>query len=992
MISIIKPATGAEQTSRSVSSLKAYLQTRIGLGYSSIALKTPLCTDYVPIDYLPDKGVPSVQLFSQTCPVNILDQNKLREQIRLESPEENDDRQLTVQIAKDFFVVEIRKNIKVITDLCEKYRGKQKSQLIAEAEELIRKANDIDDVEKKDQLMNEASDLFYVANLPMKKAELIRNPLVLVGSIEKLQGLLKRIAKKHGIPELAENDEILTLTAYYCTKSKYNQEYILDHLPDRLIKEGSENFESRVRLLTKHILLDLNEKKLVSARDVELYLREHNYTNEFKEAGLTSIWDLFSFRELAKLTFPEQTSGDNPEIRDWFMARNLKGDALTTVSERWCAWVLEYAAEVYDKEAQVFNIEKMKELSWREIFEENGLSLESIPKVKHSLEAIRIGARKLGVNDLIGHERENQLHEWDVKRMNMWKEKYEDGSKLIDYVTDFLLEVRLREKYPEMYEDNGKGKGKVLPKELVKINLSEEYELIAPGGLQNSKMSSVQALKRRYSECFGWSEDKIKPPEVKSVLKFQGVKGEKLFAKGFAYCLSKGGLGKFNPLAKIPILFTKSELIKWKSENLKSWDEFFKTSKVYCTNIASAYDKLCDNSIVTAFEMLLGPLKKETSCFGDSDISPADERKFGKSISITFIDSGKCRIEINASGEISEDDYRSLVVDPDSSNLTSGNEKDELPIKEDLVKIEKEFYRKSFDEQSPEAMSHRGGENDPVYQFLKEMGEIPLLKREEEIELAKRIAAGGPDSLIAKNKLVEGNLRLVVHVAKQYLNKGLSLLDLVQEGSIGLMHAAEKHDHSLGFKFGTYAFWWIRRAITRALSDTSRTIRVPVHMVEAIRALRKTTAELSSKLVSQGLSRKPTKDELAHAMGITVEKIDEIIAANKLPFDLESSVGNKNGTKEMTMKDCIEDDKSPQPVDSAIKSFLKDDIEKVLKSLTQREREIIELRFGLKDGEPKTLDEIAEIYGLTRARIGQIEAAAMAKLQQPHRNKQLKSY
>ncbi|MBU6450866.1 MAG: sigma-70 family RNA polymerase sigma factor [Cyanobacteria bacterium REEB67] len=270
---------------------------------------------------------------------------------------------------------------------------------------------------------------------------------------------------------------------------------------------------------------------------------------------------------------------------------------------------------------------------------------------------------------------------------------------------------------------------------------------------------------------------------------------------------------------------------------------------------------------------------------------------------------------------------------------------------------------------------------DPVQFYLRSIGRIRLLTAVEEIELARRIQMG--DSL-AKKKLVQANLRLVVSIAKKYQGRGLPLLDLIQEGNLGLIRAAEKFDAEKGFKFSTYATWWIRQGITRALADKSRTIRVPVHMVETINNLRKVTRKLS-----QDNNRRPTLEELAEAMGISVEKVRDILAANRSPLSLDTPYGEEDDN---SLAEVVEDASRASPEDSTAQNLLSQDIRGVLSMLTPREREIIILRFGLNDGKPRTLEQVGRLVGITRERTRQIEIKALRFLRQSHQGAQLKDY
>jgi len=274
----------------------------------------------------------------------------------------------------------------------------------------------------------------------------------------------------------------------------------------------------------------------------------------------------------------------------------------------------------------------------------------------------------------------------------------------------------------------------------------------------------------------------------------------------------------------------------------------------------------------------------------------------------------------------------------------------------------------------------QGAISDPVRMYLREIGRVDLLTYEDEVNLAKRVEKG---DLAAKNKLITANLRLVVSIAKKYVNRGLSLLDLIQEGNIGLTRAVEKYDWRRGYKFSTYATWWIRQAITRAIADQARTIRIPVHMVETINKF----SRISRRLM-QELGREPTPEEVAQEMGVDVEKVREIIKVSQVPTSLETPVGEEEDSH---LGDFIPTTE-PAPEEKASEELLKKDIEGVLSSLTPREAKVIELRFGLKDGKLRTLEEVGREFNVTRERIRQIEAKALRKLRHPSRAKRLRDY
>ncbi len=269
--------------------------------------------------------------------------------------------------------------------------------------------------------------------------------------------------------------------------------------------------------------------------------------------------------------------------------------------------------------------------------------------------------------------------------------------------------------------------------------------------------------------------------------------------------------------------------------------------------------------------------------------------------------------------------------------------------------------------------------DDPVRAYLKEIGKIPLLSPEEEAELARRIEAGDEQ---AKKRLAEGNLRLVVSIAKRYTGHGLQLLDLIQEGNIGLMKAVEKFDYHKGFKFSTYATWWIRQSLTRSIADQSRTIRIPVHMVENINRLMRT-----ARAMTQELEREPTPGELAKRLGVSVERVLEIQKFAMEPVSLESPVGDEDDTH---LGDFIRDDQVAVPADEATLTILREQLQEVLKTLSPREQQVIRLRFGLADGQVRTLEEVGREFNVTRERIRQIEGKALRKLRHPSRSKRRK--
>ena len=299
------------------------------------------------------------------------------------------------------------------------------------------------------------------------------------------------------------------------------------------------------------------------------------------------------------------------------------------------------------------------------------------------------------------------------------------------------------------------------------------------------------------------------------------------------------------------------------------------------------------------------------------------------------------------------------------------------PDEEDLKEVEDLNIEEAFDDTSFEGINL----DDPVRMYLREIGRIPLLSYEEETELAKKVLKGDEE---AKQKLAEANLRLVVSIAKKYVGRGMLFLDLIQEGNMGLIKAVEKFDYTKGFKFSTYATWWIRQAITRAIADQARTIRIPVHMVETINKLIRTSRHLL-----QQMGREPTPEELAKELDMSVEKVQEIQKIAQDPVSLETPIGEEDDSH---LGDFIQDDDSPAPQDVAAYTLLREQLEEVMGTLTPREAKVLRLRFGLDDGKARTLEEVGKEFDVTRERIRQIEAKALRKLRHPSRSKKLKDY
>ena len=304
-------------------------------------------------------------------------------------------------------------------------------------------------------------------------------------------------------------------------------------------------------------------------------------------------------------------------------------------------------------------------------------------------------------------------------------------------------------------------------------------------------------------------------------------------------------------------------------------------------------------------------------------------------------------------------------------------EDDDVDDEEIILSEEDEVDMENLDLTIPDGISIE----DPVRMYLKEIGKVPLLSAEEEIELAKKMETGDQE---AKKRLAEANLRLVVSIAKRYVGRGMLFLDLIQEGNLGLIKAVEKFDYRKGYKFSTYATWWIRQAITRAIADQARTMRIPVHMVETINKLIRVSRQLL-----QELGREPTPEEIAAEMNLPVDRVREILKISQEPVSLETPIGEEEDSH---LGDFIQDDNVPVPADAAAFTLLKEQLVEVLGTLTEREQKVLRLRFGLDDGRARTLEEVGKEFNVTRERIRQIEAKALRKLRHPSRSRKLKDY
>ena len=356
------------------------------------------------------------------------------------------------------------------------------------------------------------------------------------------------------------------------------------------------------------------------------------------------------------------------------------------------------------------------------------------------------------------------------------------------------------------------------------------------------------------------------------------------------------------------------------------------------------------------------------------------ETKTIDSVIKDLVSQGKSSGHIST-GEIMEA-MGEMEFDPDQiESLYDSMESMGVEIIDGLDDTSQKHKDDSKQESSTPLVGEASTTDDPVKVYLKEIGSVPLLSAEEELDLAQRTAEGDEK---AKKRLSEANLRLVVSIAKRYLGRGMHFLDLIQEGNLGLIKAVEKFDYSKGFKFSTYATWWIRQAITRAIADQARTIRIPVHMVETMNKVKKVSGQL---LHSNG--REPTPEEIAEELNLPVEKIKEIMRASQDPVSLETPIGEEDDSH---LGDFIPDSDAPAPADEASHTMLKEQLLEVMDTLTPREKKVLQMRFGINNGRPQTLEEVGKEFDVTRERIRQIEAKALRKLRHPSRSKKLKDY
>ena len=439
----------------------------------------------------------------------------------------------------------------------------------------------------------------------------------------------------------------------------------------------------------------------------------------------------------------------------------------------------------------------------------------------------------------------------------------------------------------------------------------------------------------------------------------------------------KGGEGMVNKKADL-----LEEVIEEKTKKVSKVASE-KTSETPKSKKVSKKEQSNEVEVPAKKEVKKSTKAKKTSKKGDSDFSPEMTAILLKLIKVgqkqgEQLNYGQLMDALQAE-ELSTEEIEKMYQFLQDQGLQVTNDANALPSEDEEIQIDPEEAEAEveIDLSVPDGVSI----DDPVRMYLKEIGRVPLLNAEREITLAKAVVEGDEE---AKRQLTEANLRLVVSIAKRYVGRGMLFLDLIQEGNLGLIKAVEKFDYAKGFKFSTYATWWIRQAITRAIADQARTIRIPVHMVETINKL----IRISRQLL-QDLGRDPAPEEVAKAMDITVERVREIMKIAQEPVSLETPIGEEEDSH---LGDFIEDQDAPAPADVASFMLLREQLEDVLETLTEREKKVLRLRFGLNDGRARTLEEVGQFFGVTRERIRQIEAKALRKLRHPTRSKKLRDF
>lgn len=708
------------------------------------------------------------------------------------------------------------------------------------------------------------------------------------------------------LPKL--DDEVVTLAAYYTLGEKEVNDIKLPGLaclPDGLLVPGDENFLPRINILAKHYLVDL--RGIQKPSDLE---KLNDYEDEFNTAKLPVVCKTFSPHNLFEFLFPGFQDGEDPFMPSWrcFSYPNKwEGEEGRELAKKASRWVLKKEGAIENNGN--INLEVLREKNWSEIFykKEYGLGgmLVSCPYTKNVFEAI-----KLAIPEAIGFE-ENQIKPWEITCQNMWQAEDSKRRLLIDQVTRYLIEKYLPQKHRiKLLKENGK----LDVKQAKEINWGRLYMEVVPSALVNSSIKAHEALRRVYKDSFGYKNDQIKPWELRWEGKWEGEEGRELFKAALVYNLAKIGFGELDFSNGVKVVFTKQKLKSILAKERPNLQKLI-TEQGLMSGLRSTFNGSLSEALSYAFST------KDTIPRTRDIIKYLELILEHNSGVIEVILEKSIENEAKAKGnnnvkEPSVDDLEAVYLHQINKPLLTREREIELGKRvEPLVRL------KNGIKQLSAGLSSQGISREPYDSELATLLDV-LVSR------IKEIKDGVPDIIDARNELVEGNLRLVVSIAKKYRNRGLPFLDLIQEGNRGLIRAAEKYDHTLGNKFGTYATWWIRQAITRVLEKKSN---------------------------------------------ITIE--DETIISTEDP----------EGENKSFIKD-----KSPQPLDSMISDCLKSDVDKSLKSLSPKEHKIIYLYYGLDGEEPKTFKEIGESLNLSHETVRKIHNKALDLLR--HSNTKLESY
>ena len=746
----------------------------------------------------------------------------------------------------------------------------------------------------------------------------------------------------------ADDDEIIALTAYFTLREKFVYDELLpglNMLPNGLLTPGDGTFLPRVKILAKHFLIDL--KGIKKPEDFKNF---GNYGKEFDDVGLAKICQSFSQQELFAFLFPGFMEGDEPFLPPWkYFTCSWQGNEGKELAKKAIRYVLRKEEAI--KADGSIDIDVLKTKNWSTIFfsEEYGLGgmLVTCPFTRNIFEAI-----KLAIPEGIGLE-ENQLNPWEIRYNKMWQMEDSEGNLLIEHLVKYIVEKHLPQKLGvKLLQDNGK----LDPKKTKDINWVRLCEEVCGSQFSNSPIKVHEVLQKLYPDSFGYKEDQIQPWEFKYQGKWDGETGKELFKKAFLFNLAKAGFGKVDFTDnQVKVVFSKEVLEQRLAQGRPNFRRIINSFGSLISGFRKLFNGTPNDAIAYAF---------------DAPAELSKTRDVAKYLqAIIEHNGGRVEIILEA-GEL----LNSIQADKPQLEKTIVQEED---FSEDKLDDDLKVYADN-DYLENETVYNYGG--DPTIDtYLNEIGKKPLLTHEEAIDLGRKVQAGDEE---AKDKLTTSNLRLVVSISKRYIGRGLSYADLIQEGNLGLMRAVDKFDPEKGFRFSTYASWWIKKFVRQALTDTSRTIRVPKSGLAKIYKIKEAQAKLSpdeNRLTA-------SSDQVAKELDVPKEKVIEMNLAAKASCSLNSPTGFSDDEIRGTSMDVAE-----QPT-YADDFALSSDLEGVLKTLSPKERKVIELRFGFDGEGAKTLEEVGKILGITREGVRQQEAKALLKLRSPGRIEKLEEY